>query len=162
MFECLSRGWLNTHTRCDSGEDNAGDLAPAELQVEVGSKERAPLSFGDQDIVRLLVQGSLDFGVVRREWNDRPRVGYPQAQTIRAGGWESHPNERHRKASWPECCGQSCGICDDWPNGMGCWQSCNSFLEIDDHERGLPIEWWVSWGRIVGKLMAHERSEKNG
>lgn len=34
----------------NAGEDNPGDLAPAELKVEFGAVERAPAALGDQDL----------------------------------------------------------------------------------------------------------------
>ena len=74
MFECLSRGGLDPHAGRNSCQDNTSDPAAAELQIKVCSKERTPLSLGDDDVLRLPVQSFLEIGVVRQEFGKRLAV----------------------------------------------------------------------------------------
>ena len=85
MFECLACGGFDSHARGDARQDDTSHSAAAQLQVEVGSKKRAPLAFGDQDVTGLLVEPIIEFGVVRREWPGRARTGDAEAQAIWCG-----------------------------------------------------------------------------
>ena len=50
-------GWLDADAGRNAGQDNSGDLSPAEFKVELGAVERFLAVFGDQDVA--VAQGHL-------------------------------------------------------------------------------------------------------
>ena len=44
---------LHANAGRDAAENDPGDLAPAQLKVELGAVERAPAVLGDQDVLRV-------------------------------------------------------------------------------------------------------------
>src|SRR5580658_330303 len=58
------RRGFNADAGGDSGEDDAGDLAPTELEVEVGAVEGIPASLGDHDVAVTDVELAMELAPV--------------------------------------------------------------------------------------------------
>ena len=132
MFKCLACGGFDSHARGDAGQDDTSHSAAAQLQIEVSSKKRAPLAFGDQDVAGLLVEPILEFGIVWREWSGRASSDYAQAQSICFICRVGHANEHNGKAKNSKPRRQAGGICKYGSGRINGRQPCHPLLEIDE------------------------------
>ena len=157
-------GRLDADAGRDTGQHDLGDAAAAQVDVEVGAVERAPVPLGDDDVLGMPGQLVDDLvGIGGRRTGPALQLG-AAGQAIGAVGGEADPDQDHGKVVLPERIGELRRPVDHVRGRVRlAGKDGDAVLQVDDDEGGLgvdggdghsePLSWVVddrSGGRLEG------------
>lgn len=126
----------------DAGQHDLGDPAAAQLQVEVGAVEGAPVPLGDGDVLVVPGQFVDDDVPALREAAGAAGSVVAAAYGVRSVGGGGDPYEDDREALCAEGVREQHGPLHDLGGGVGgeARVSDDAVLQVDDDEGGVRVE----------------------